>query len=431
MNDGYVLFGDLRIAPFRDGHVVIAVFGEPGVAAPIICNDSGARFHDAFDEATERIGTPVGHHRKPHTPGIATISAVIECAVAFAVPYFNGSDHNSLVVHTSPFPACPSAHIGFVNLNMLTRLRPDSVLIRPHHADAQLVKNLEGSLVARQSELPLELNSRYTWCLTGDQISRPEPNRKRCVRALHDGAGGKARIAAAFPATQYAWARGDTVRFAERAATRTDKPVDPAGAFKIGSASRLIRKQTLKLWQRARKRQITSLKHIDCHGSPKLMQLLNILPVVGVCDNPISTVRTTTNYATKWYNKKMRKVFKTRHFSRWMRKTELTDNALCSAVNEMMQGLIDADLGGHVVKKRVGLAGRGKRGGARTLIATNQGNRWFFIYGFEKNDRANIADDELEGLQDIAAQLLALSVSQLDEAVQDASLKEICHDHKS
>ncbi len=127
----------------------------------------------------------------------------------------------------------------------------------------------------------------------------------------------------------------------------------------------------------------------------------------------------------------MRRVFKTRHFSHWMRKTELTDNALCSAVNEMMQGLIDADLGGNVVKKRVGLAGRGKRGGARTLIATNQGNRWFFVYGFEKNDRANIAGDELEGLQDIAGQLLALSVSQLDEAVQDASLKEICHDHKS
>jgi len=127
----------------------------------------------------------------------------------------------------------------------------------------------------------------------------------------------------------------------------------------------------------------------------------------------------------------MRRVFKTRHFSRWMRKTELTDNALCSAVSEMMQGLIDANLGGHVVKKRVGLAGRGKRGGARTLIATNQGNRWFFVYEFEKNDRTNIADDELEGLQDIAGQLLALSVSQLDEAVQDTSLKEICHDHKN
>jgi hypothetical protein len=50
----------------------------------------------------------------------------------------------------------------------------------------------------------------------------------------------------------------------------------------------------------------------------------------------------------------------------------------------MDQGLIDAESGGGVVKKRIGLAGRGKRGGARTRIATNKGNRWFFVYGFEK-----------------------------------------------
>ena len=127
----------------------------------------------------------------------------------------------------------------------------------------------------------------------------------------------------------------------------------------------------------------------------------------------------------------MKRVFKTRHFTRWMRKTELSDRALCVAVNEMAQGLIDADLGGGVVKKRIGLAGRGKRGGARTLVATNRGNRWFFIYGFEKNDRANIADDELEALQDMASQLLARSRQQLDEAVQDGSLTEICNDNKT
>jgi hypothetical protein len=125
------------------------------------------------------------------------------------------------------------------------------------------------------------------------------------------------------------------------------------------------------------------------------------------------------------------RVFKTRHFLRWMRKTELTDNSLCGAVAEMAQGLIDADLGGGVVKKRVGLGGRGKRGGARTLVATNKGNRWFFVYGFEKNDRANITDDELEALKDIAQQLLARTGRQLDNAVVDGSLQEICHDQES
>jgi hypothetical protein len=122
----------------------------------------------------------------------------------------------------------------------------------------------------------------------------------------------------------------------------------------------------------------------------------------------------------------MRRVFKTRHFRRWMRKTGLTDAALCEAVKEMVAGLIDADLGGGVVKKRVGVAGRGKRGGARTLVATNKGGRWFFVFGFEKNERANISDEELEALQSSAADLLALTGQQLDAAVADGALQEIC-----
>ncbi len=126
----------------------------------------------------------------------------------------------------------------------------------------------------------------------------------------------------------------------------------------------------------------------------------------------------------------MKRVFKIRHFCRWMRKTELTDNALCAAVAEMAQGLVDVDLGGGVVKKRVGLAGRGKRGGVRTLVATNKGGRWFFVFGFEKNTRANISDDELEALRDIAQELLARTGRQLDLAVEDGTLEEICHDHK-
>ena len=125
----------------------------------------------------------------------------------------------------------------------------------------------------------------------------------------------------------------------------------------------------------------------------------------------------------------MKRVFKTRYFSRWMRKTELTDGALCEAVAEMVQGLVDADLGGGVVKKRVALPGRGKSGGARTLVATNKGNRWFFVFGFEKNDRANISDQELEALQDLAQDLLARTGAQLDLAVQTSALEEICHDH--
>ncbi|MEY4120027.1 MAG: hypothetical protein RLZZ472_417 [Pseudomonadota bacterium] len=123
----------------------------------------------------------------------------------------------------------------------------------------------------------------------------------------------------------------------------------------------------------------------------------------------------------------MRRVLKTRYFSRWMRKTELTDQSLCKAVIEMTQGLFDANLRGHVFKKRVGMGNRGRRSSARTLIATNQGSKWFFMYGFEKNDKSNIADNELEGLQDLAKDLLTRTQVQIEEAISAGKLEEICH----
>lgn len=125
----------------------------------------------------------------------------------------------------------------------------------------------------------------------------------------------------------------------------------------------------------------------------------------------------------------MTRVFKTRHFARWMRKTEPTDAALCGAVREMERGLVDADLGGHVLKKRVALPGRGKSRSARTLVATNRGSRWFFMFGFEKSERANISAPELEALHLLAESLLRLSTQDLDAQVARASLEEICHDH--
>lgn len=89
-------------------------------------------------------------------------------------------------------------------------------------------------------------------------------------------------------------------------------------------------------------------------------------------------------------------IYKTRHFHRWSRKADLPDQALYRAVVEIRQGLVDADLGGGIIKKRIALPGHGKRGSTRTLLATNRNDRWVFVFGFEKNERANISDNELE-----------------------------------
>lgn len=104
----------------------------------------------------------------------------------------------------------------------------------------------------------------------------------------------------------------------------------------------------------------------------------------------------------------------------------LTDAALCQAVSEMAQGLIDADLGGGVLKKRIALPGRGKRGGARTIVATNRGDRWFFLYGFEKNERANIDKNELKFFQEVTKDLLGMGESQLAGALAAGEIMEAC-----
>ena len=118
-------------------------------------------------------------------------------------------------------------------------------------------------------------------------------------------------------------------------------------------------------------------------------------------------------------------IIKTKKFHRWAQKAGLADTSLLQAVMEMLNGLVDADLGGGVAKKRVALPGKGKSGGVRTLLATNKNDRWFFVFGFEKNDRANISTKELEALQLLANDLLGLKEEQIRLAITDGTLLEV------
>ena len=118
-------------------------------------------------------------------------------------------------------------------------------------------------------------------------------------------------------------------------------------------------------------------------------------------------------------------IYKTRYFNKWARKNSLNDLLLRKAVLEIRSGLIDANLGGGVVKKRIALTGRGKRSSTRTLLATNLRNKWIFIFGFEKNEMDNISEKELLTLKMLANDLLGMSAAQIKVAVQEGSLVEI------
>ena len=123
-------------------------------------------------------------------------------------------------------------------------------------------------------------------------------------------------------------------------------------------------------------------------------------------------------------------IYKSKWFHRWAKSEGLPEKALCEAAQQMAAGLFEADLGGGLLKKRVARAGQGKSGGFRTLVATNRGDRWVFVFGFSKNARSKIDKDEQEALKKLAGHLMGLSSVEMQSAVQAGGLIEVNCDEK-
>ncbi|MGQ0697543.1 type II toxin-antitoxin system RelE/ParE family toxin [Panacagrimonas sp.] len=126
----------------------------------------------------------------------------------------------------------------------------------------------------------------------------------------------------------------------------------------------------------------------------------------------------------------MTRTLKRKDFARWQTGEKLPDAALCKAVQEMESGLIDADLGGSLYKKRVARPGGGKSGGYRTLLSARLGSRYVFLLGFPKSDKANITQDEKKALQFAGKVFLELSPENLLKALQAGVLLEVCCDEQ-
>ena len=120
-------------------------------------------------------------------------------------------------------------------------------------------------------------------------------------------------------------------------------------------------------------------------------------------------------------------IYKTRSFARWVKREGLADRDLCDAVVEMQKGLIDARLGGGLIKKRVARSGHGKRGGYRVILASNLGDRWVFMFGFAKNERDNVDDNELRLMKRLASAFLEMDDRMLRQALTSGEFLEIHH----
>jgi len=122
------------------------------------------------------------------------------------------------------------------------------------------------------------------------------------------------------------------------------------------------------------------------------------------------------------------RIFKFRGFARFQRKERISDASLRKAIGGVEAGLIDADLGGGLVKQRLARTGQGKSGGYRTVIAIKRGDRAVFLYGFAKNERSNIDADELEEFRQLARGFLGLTAQQIAALITDNELMEVTYD---
>jgi hypothetical protein len=115
----------------------------------------------------------------------------------------------------------------------------------------------------------------------------------------------------------------------------------------------------------------------------------------------------------------------TKQFSTWVSKQKIKSDELNTALIELKDGTFEANLGGHLYKKRVRFEGRGKSGSGRTIICYKKGNRAIFIHGFAKNEKDNLSNKELIALKEFSKILISLTEDQIETAVRNGDFKEV------
>jgi hypothetical protein len=125
------------------------------------------------------------------------------------------------------------------------------------------------------------------------------------------------------------------------------------------------------------------------------------------------------------------RIFKTKWLARFARRVGIDDQGLRAAIERAEKGLIDADLGGGLIKQRVARPGRGRSAGYRMVVGYRVKDRAVFLLGFAKNERENIEDNELLSLREVAERWLTADASRIHKEIELGNLQEISHDDES
>ena len=119
------------------------------------------------------------------------------------------------------------------------------------------------------------------------------------------------------------------------------------------------------------------------------------------------------------------RIFKTKVFNKFALKNGIPDSELINAITRAEQGLIDADLGGNIIKQRIARKGQGRSGGFRSFIFYCIQNNSYFVAGISKNDRENISSQELAALKALSREYTRLTAKQIEAQIENGLFIEI------
>ncbi len=115
----------------------------------------------------------------------------------------------------------------------------------------------------------------------------------------------------------------------------------------------------------------------------------------------------------------------TKQFAKWASKQKIPENELATALSEVQTGFFEANLGGHIYKKRIRFEGQGKSGSGRTIICYKRSDRAIFVHGFAKNDKDSLSPRELHAFKEFAKILLGLSQNGIATAIENGDFIEV------
>lgn len=119
---------------------------------------------------------------------------------------------------------------------------------------------------------------------------------------------------------------------------------------------------------------------------------------------------------------------KTKWFYKWAKKNNITDNMLLTTLQNISNNLGVVKLGSGLYKIRVAKTGQGKSGGYRTIIVYKENDVAIFVYGFLKNEKKNLEEDELKYFKKLAKDLLSIDRQkyiELEKSGDFISIKEL------